>query len=850
MKAGETTFQQLIQGEKQFVVPLYQRPYSWQEPQLRQLWTDILEQTEALGAGESSSHFIGSVVLAPSPEIRAAGVQRWVVVDGQQRLTTLMLLLCAIRDHVAPADPQERERLNDLYLTNKWRSGDDEYYRLVPTQEDRAAFIACVRELPEAGGGDGIGAAYRFFQRMLVEADDPADPHDVARIETVVRERLSIVEISASRDDNVYRIFESLNNTGLRLSQADLVRNYLFMCLPTRGDEVYVSQWLPMQKILSPEQLETLMYLDLVLRGDEKVRREDLYRGHQNRIREFGENEEAVAAYVGELGARARLLQHIVDPATEPSSAVRVGFQRLNRWQALVVYPALMALLERREAGGASDDQVRDAIGLIESFLVRRMLNAVHSGNLNRIFQALVAQIQSGEDVVATTRVALSGTRLYWPTDNELREAIRAKPFYWMGRQDQRRFVLRRLEESFPSHERADLDTDKLTIEHVMPQTLTDEWLTVVAEDGTSDDDPIALAGRLTHTLGNLTLTGYNTELSNSPFSEKRELLAQSNLEMNRPIATKERWGPKDILERADDLAERAIAIWPGPDESVRGKVAGRDWELLHQALAALPAGSWTSYRDLAELVGSHPVPVGVHIARTRVVNGHRALSLDGRISKGFHWYDLDDTRDPVEVLREEGVRFDEDGRAALAQRVTATELAALVGLSEGDVATDSAPDTSTPDIPVLEERHERFLEQLGERDGPAASGAVARLLEQWEKDGGYLAFGSSATTSCFLMFSREDGQTIWPLVIYPGSTVEVVFQYLRERPPFNDPALRGELRSRLNQAAEIDIPLAKLELRPSFRVSTLADPEVWAVVAAALAWFIQTVRASEPVIA
>jgi alkylated DNA nucleotide flippase Atl1 len=417
-----------------------------------------------------------------------------------------------------------------------------------------------------------------------------------------------------------------------------------------------------------------------------------------------------------------------------------------------------------------------------------------------------------------------------------------------MGRQDQRRFVLRRLEESFPSHERADLDTDKLTIEHVMPQTLTEEWLTVVAEDATPDDDPIELAGRLAHTLGNLTLTGYNTELSNSPFSEKRELLAQSNLEMNRPIAIKERWGPTEILKRADDLAERAIAIWPGPDESLRGQVAGRDWELLHQALAALPAGSWTSYTDLAELVGSHPVPVGVHIARTRLVNGHRALSLDGRISKGFRWYDPDDTRDPVDVLREEGVRFDEDGRAISAQHVTAVELAGLVGLSEGDVATDSAPDTSTPDVPVLEERHERFLEQLGERDGPAASGAVARLLEHWERDGGYLTFGSSATTSCFLMFARDDGMTIWPLVIYPGSTVEVVFQYLRGRPPFDNPALRGELRNRLNRASAVDIPLAKLELRPSFPISVLAEPEGWTVVSEALSWFADTVREHEDV--
>src|SRR3970282_1023059 len=118
------------------------------------------------------------------------------------------------------------------------------------------------------------------------------------------------------------------------------------------------------------------------------------------------------------------------------------GFERLNRWQAQVAYPALMALLERRQIGGATDQEVADATRLIESFLVRRMLNAVHSGNLNRIFQALVAQIQTGDEVVETTRVALSGTRLYWPTDTELREAIRTRPFYRMGRQDQRRVLL------------------------------------------------------------------------------------------------------------------------------------------------------------------------------------------------------------------------------------------------------------------------------------------------------------------------------------------------------------------------------------------------------------------------
>ena len=129
-----------------------------------------------------------------------------------------------------------------------------------------------------------------------------------------------------------------------------------------------------------------------------------------------------------------------------------------------------------------------------------------------------------------------------------------------------------------------------------MPQTLTKEWRETVAKDTDEGDDPTELAERLTHTLGNLTLTGYNPALSNSSFSEKRVLFERSNLEMNNPIAAQDRWGPKEILARADDLADRAIALWPGPDESVRGQAPGRDWQLLHQAVAALPSGTWTSY--------------------------------------------------------------------------------------------------------------------------------------------------------------------------------------------------------------------------------------------------------------
>jgi hypothetical protein len=215
VKAQETTFQALIQGEKQFQVPLYQRTYSWQEQQLRQLWSDILDQAEVLASGSPGpTHFLGSVVLAPSPSLQAAGVQRWLVVDGQQRLTTLMLAMCALRDHLAATNPIERERINELYLTNRWKSGGD-IYRLLPTQADRESFFACINGTPVAGGGDAIGAAYRFFRQALVAADDEDDPYDIERIEAVLRERLAMVEVTAHSDDNVHRIFESLNNTGV-----------------------------------------------------------------------------------------------------------------------------------------------------------------------------------------------------------------------------------------------------------------------------------------------------------------------------------------------------------------------------------------------------------------------------------------------------------------------------------------------------------------------------------------------------------------------------------------------------------------------------------------------------------
>jgi uncharacterized protein with ParB-like and HNH nuclease domain len=194
--ARETTLQELLEGSKQYRVPLYQRTYSWTKTQLARLWDDLEQLAKDRVSKPALTHFIGSLVLAPSPSNGPAGVAEYLVVDGQQRLTTLSILLCAIRDHRVKAEtPEHRERIDQQYLTNRWKP-EQHRLKLLPTQADREAYRACVDATPHVGGGDPIGMAYRFFSARLVEVDDPDDPADIDRIEDAVIAGLSLVSVT------------------------------------------------------------------------------------------------------------------------------------------------------------------------------------------------------------------------------------------------------------------------------------------------------------------------------------------------------------------------------------------------------------------------------------------------------------------------------------------------------------------------------------------------------------------------------------------------------------------------------------------------------------------------------
>ncbi|MCK6211561.1 DUF262 domain-containing protein [Georgenia sp. EYE_87] len=836
VKAVETSLRELLEGSKQYQVPLYQRTFSWKRANFDRLWDDVSQLVEdRQGNGAGTTHFMGSLVLAPTPSVGPAGVSRYLVVDGQQRLTTLTLLLAAIRDHRAETESAEhRDRLNEQYLINKWREGVDRP-KVLPTQADRASYRACVEGGHDEGWADGVGEAYRYFRGRLADHDDPDDDHDIARMEEAVLSGLTLVSVTTSHDDNVHRIFESLNNTGLRLTQGDLLRNYLFMRLPTRGDVVYETQWMPLQERLTNEQLELLFWLDVV-QTDETVNQRDTYQAQVARMDRLL-TEEEIEAEVARFNRLSGLVERILNPAKEQDPQVRERLTRLSSWGTTTVYPLLLHLLDRRERGLASSEEIASAMLYAESYLVRRVLIGRATANLNRILLRAVPEIAGAGPADQALRTFLSTGRKFFATDDQVRAAVKSTAFYYSGRASQRKLLLTWIEQTFANNE--PVDPEKCTIEHVMPQTITSAWRQMLRPDVAPDESLGEVYDSLVHTLGNLTLTGYNSALGNKPFSGKREAYRKSGFKMNQEIANQQVWSRPQILARADRLAERIVAYWPGPDPTAVQEPMTEAWGLMNRALAELPAGTWTSYSAVAQLIGSHQVPVGQRIANHPVPNGHRVLQAAGTTSPGFRWLDGDErTETQREALEAEGVSFDEAGRADPAQRVDADELAVLAGVELLGEELLSQPDDGTG-------RSESFLTQLAENHSESTVHGVIAVMDTWVGLGGRLQYGEFAETTCFLILDTPAGVT-WPAAIYPKGKFEVVFQYLKDRPPFDELGNRRELAKRLNAVEGVELPEGKLAMRPGFTLDVLGTTNLRQRVIEALEWFVATQRETE----
>jgi hypothetical protein len=550
MEARPCQIVEFFNGTKQMLVPLFQRPYEWEAKDWETLWTDLLEQYERTDEENVASHFTGAIVTAPARSV-PVGVSKYLVIDGQQRLTTVAILICALRSMLEAETPKYRK------LTRLLINEDDEgleHYKLLPTQPDRPAFQALIAQRPLPG--TRFTQALEFFRKKLAGTDSDGAPIDLERLATAVQSRLTVVAIHLGDTDDPYLIFESLNAKGAPLTQADLIRNYLLLRLHANAQkQAYEEAWLPMQALLG-DHLTEFMRQYLMLTGEE-VSKSAIYSVLKKRL--FSVPDASVVDELVSMQRASTLYAQVIGLSPAPEPQIGVGLARLRRWEVATANPLLLRLLDGHVRGAVSQQEVVVCLSMIESFVVRRAACGVPTNQLKRIFLSLTKDMPPG-DVSAWLARALAGGSggRRWPKDEEFKDAF-ARYRAYSQPVDRCKFILERLEAHHGHKEPAAFEA--ATIEHIMPQTLTPEWRAML---GPSAE---ALHERWLDVLGNLTLTGYNSELSNSPFPKKRKLLEESHFEMNRWVTSQERWTEDELTRRTDALFERARQVWSRPNE-------------------------------------------------------------------------------------------------------------------------------------------------------------------------------------------------------------------------------------------------------------------------------------------
>lgn len=551
MEASPAQVIQYFNGEKQNLIPLFQRPYSWRLANWKTLWDDVLVQYDADG---KSAHFMGTIVSVPARSV-PVGVNKYLIIDGQQRLTTVSILLAALRDTL---DKNSSDRIQEVYLTNRFRDPEDTL-KFVPTQIDRDRYRAMILDRSIPDDQSLMSEAYFYFKNQLLHgADLNGDAIDCAKVLTTLERALQVVMINLGDDDDPYLIFESLNFKGEPLTQADLVRNYILMrfrhSISAGGEQerIYTKYWAPMEHRLDENITEFLRHY--AMKGGDNVYKRGIYAATKSILKNMSEPAD-IEAELARMTNFSIIYAHILDPSIEPTPSIRKRLNNLKSLDVSTSYPLLLRLFDARQANGISVEDLEKCLGLVESFVVRRAVSAVPTNALNKLFLQWVRQFPQ-ENHVQWLQSAMSsgsgGSR--FPNNSEFGEKFKNYAQYGRG---YTRYVLLRLEEYFGHKERVDL-TD-VTIEHILPQTMTNEWR---SEIGPQAD---AVHERLKDTFGNLSLTGYNTELGNLSFQDKKEKLANTHIELNRLVLDQERWDEAAINRRAEALFKIASTLWPEP---------------------------------------------------------------------------------------------------------------------------------------------------------------------------------------------------------------------------------------------------------------------------------------------
>ncbi|EIJ41704.1 hypothetical protein BegalDRAFT_0793 [Beggiatoa alba B18LD] len=546
MKAHETHLQQIIgRAEQQFIVPLFQRTYSWDKKEWEDLWEDLSDLFEVDEEGKHKTHFLGAIVTIPA-NVVPHGITQYLLIDGQQRLTTLFLLLTVIRDKTN--DTQLTAKIHEQQLVNKFSKNSD-FYRLQPTQQDRIAFQTLIdREtITEELENSKIIRCYRFFEKKLATVDN------LEKLSQIISHQLIVVSIVLDPNENPHLVFESLNARGKPLTQADLIRNYFFMRIDIEKQEtIFKQHWQPMQDALGEALTEYIRHYLIAIKAS-NVKKTDVYMALKTWV---DDNSKDIIEGLKEIDCYARYYHKILYPQHEPVTKIRQALTRIKRIEVTVAYPFLLNCYHDYAQKKLSEDEFCRVLHLIENIIIRRSVCGIASNSLNKIFPAVYrdAYRNSPDDFVKGVADALC-TKDY-PDDGKFKDALITANFYSAAEGRERsKLILESLEASYGHKE--SVDSKGLTIEHVMPQTIKGSaWQKELGENW---EDTHSL---YIHNLGNLTLTAYNGELSNNSFTEKKKLLTDSHLELNRYFANIAKWDEEQIKQRAEMLAERALAIW------------------------------------------------------------------------------------------------------------------------------------------------------------------------------------------------------------------------------------------------------------------------------------------------
>lgn len=572
MDAEDLYLQDLFTGKDQYTIPVFQRRYSWEKKQWEQIWEDItLLLDSPLGEEE---HFIGAFVTM-SGENKPGSRPKYLVIDGQQRLITICLILCAIRDTAAELTedtlseiPEEEsdslknlpDKIQDENLIDPYEEGQDKY-RIISRTEDRDALFELLEqgELEEDLEETSIGEAYAYFSDSVQDLVDEVSVYSLYKLRQIIIEQLPLAMITAEEDENPYTIFETLNERGLDLHESDLIRNFVFMQLNLdEQDEFNREYWLPFeQKFEETEEYDeedlTRFYRMYLMRNGNYVKQNGVYDSFKKRV---GLTPHKLAE---QLDYYSNLYLSIRRPEEASPGWLRDLLVRKQSLDIGTADPLILNLLDRWKSGKLSDDDLRRAFRGLESFAIRRSICDRSTRGYYQIFPTSISSIDE-ENVVDSLFEYLFGRG--WPDDEEFRSAFTTFDLY-TREPEKCRLILKTLQQDYGHKEPVKLG--ELQIEHVIPQTIGNDkhgeaWKSMLGEDWEEIHE------KWVHTPGNLTLTGYNPELSNRKFEDKQDLLEDSHLDLNDHFVEVDKWTELEIRDRGEELAQRCAQLWSVPD--------------------------------------------------------------------------------------------------------------------------------------------------------------------------------------------------------------------------------------------------------------------------------------------